>query len=235
MHVFVGWDPAESAAADVATASLARRANVPLTIDLVRLDDMRESGMYTRPTVEPQLGQLWDVISNAPMSTEFAISRFFVPHLANADDDWALFVDSDIVALHDPLTIMHEADERFAIQCVQHPPMAQGGPVKKVNKPQTAYPRKNWSSVMLWNLRHPALQRLSLEYLNEAPGRDLHRFVWLEDDELGALSPRWNWLVSVQDRPEAAAIAHFTLGGPWLAGWAPKAHDDIWLEARDAR
>jgi len=189
--------------------------------------------MYTRPTAEPQLGQLWDVISNAPMSTEFAISRFFIPHLAAPTDAWALFVDSDVVALADPLAILAEANPHCALQCVHHPHALQGGSVKKVNRPQLPYARKNWSSVMLWNLRHPAHRRLTLSHLNSTPGRDLHRFGWLEYGELGSLSDRWNWLVNVRERPADAAIAHFTLGGPWLSGWGGAPHDNIWLEARN--
>jgi hypothetical protein len=94
---------------------------------------------------------------------------------------------------------------------------------------QVAYARKNWSSVALWNCDHPANRRLSLVDVNERPGRDLHAFYWLHDDEIGELPARWNWLVGVQDKPEDPAIAHFTLGTPDMVPNSP--HADIWFNA----
>ncbi len=67
--------------------------------------------------------------------------------------------------------------------------------------------------------------------INSRPGRDLHAFYWLADDEIGDLQPQWNWLVNQTPRPQNLGIAHFTLGGPWLPGWKPAAHDDLWTEA----
>jgi hypothetical protein len=104
-----------------------------------------------------------------------------------------------------------------------------------VNQQQTIYPRKNWSSVMLFNCNHPANRRLTLHDINNRPGRDLHAFYWLHDEEIGTLNPRWNWLVNEQERPLDVAIAHFTNGGPWIAGWIPAPFDDLWLEAQASR
>ena len=69
--------------------------------------------------------------------------------------------------------------------------------------------------------------------INTLPGRDLHRFCWLEDEEIGELEPRWNWLVNVQPMPPMPAVAHFTLGGPWFDGWPGAEHDDLWVKERD--
>jgi hypothetical protein len=85
--------------------------------------------------------------------------------------------------------------------------------------------------VMLWNCDHPANQRLSLQDVNERPGRDLHRFYWLNDDEIGSLPREWNWLVNVTEKPKNPCIAHFTLGGPFTPGWLKADHDLIWLQA----
>lgn len=98
---------------------------------------------------------------------------------------------------------------------------------------QTIYKRKNWSSFFVINSDHPANDRLTLDMINKTPGRDLHAFSWLEDDEIGDLSPGWNWLVNVQEKPEKLYNAHFTLGGPWFKKWEPKKHDDLWLIYRD--
>jgi hypothetical protein len=51
---------------------------------------------------------------------------------------------------------------------------------------------------MLFNCDHPSNKKLTVEMINTLPGRDLHRFCWLEDDEIGELDPGWNWLVGEQ-------------------------------------
>ena len=84
---------------------------------------------------------------------------------------------------------------------------------------QSNYARKNWSSVMLFNCDHPANKRLSLNMVNTLPGRELHRLCWLEDHEIGALKPEWNYLVgSTKDCPDPQ-IVHHTLGIPSMPGY----------------
>jgi hypothetical protein len=95
---------------------------------------------------------------------------------------------------------------------------------------QLAYPRKNWSSVVLWNCDHPANRRLSLVDVQERRGFDLHQFYWLADNEIGALPAEWNWLVNVEPQPLAPKIAHFTLGGPFTPGWQGANHDSLWYQ-----
>lgn len=231
VNVLIGFDPNESLAHQVAWKSIRTfepRANIAPVI----LDRLRRANFYRRPT-ERRNGQLWDTISEAPMSSEFAISRFFIPYLTTPSDEWALFVDSDVVSLSPVAKVLEEADPRYAVQVVKHALPYEVG-TKKVNKANLPYARKNWSSVMLWNLRHRAHRELTLNVLNNMPGRDLHRFCWLADDEIGDLSPGWNWLVNVEECPDPCHIAHFTLGGPWLEGWQPAQHDDIWWEASRA-
>ncbi|RPJ39781.1 MAG: hypothetical protein EHM35_01485, partial [Planctomycetaceae bacterium] len=98
-NVWIGWDPRDAEAFAVARHSIRRRSG-HIPVHAVVLDDLRRSGLYYRPTSKRN-GRLWDDISDAPMSTEFAISRFFVPHLATAFQSsrtgWALFVDADVL------------------------------------------------------------------------------------------------------------------------------------------
>jgi hypothetical protein len=119
--------------------------------------------------------------------------------------------------------------ENKAVQVVKHvyEPSALWKMDGQANRP---YARKNWSSVMLFNCDHPANRRLSLHDINSRPGRDLHAFYWLHDDEIGLIPREWNWLVGEQDMPLEPKLAHFTLGGPFVPGWMPRAHDDIWLK-----
>ena len=179
----------------VSERSLRSRASIPVEVSPVVLDELRRAGLYTRPT-EWREQRLWDVISEAPMSTEFAITRFFVPLLAakaGRGEGWAVFCDCDFLWLADIAELLDSADATKALCCVQHrhEPFEA---LKMDGQAQTRYARKNWSSLMLFNLAHPAHQRLTLETLNGVPGRDLHRFCWLTDDEIGALPTDWNWL-----------------------------------------
>jgi lipopolysaccharide biosynthesis glycosyltransferase len=225
VKIYIGQDSREPEAYRAACASLekhAQNANVtPLDIDR-----LASFGLLRRPV--DRRGQLYDLHSNAPATTDFAVSRFLVPHLAQSG--WALFVDADVVFLSDIRELFALADPSKAVMVVQH---QRGGSetAKMDGQIQTQYSRKNWSSVCLWNCDHPANQRLSLQDVNERPGRDLHRFYWLADSEIGALPPEWNWLVNVQPIPAHPKIAHFTLGGPFTPGWIGAPHDEIWLEA----
>jgi lipopolysaccharide biosynthesis glycosyltransferase len=225
VRVFIGHDPREQPAYDVAVRSLARVSPQALVTPL-RLDRLAAGGLLRRLT--DTRGVIWDLPSNAPCSTEFAISRFLVPMLAQTG--WALFTDCDVVFQADVAQLFALADPRFAVMVVKHPPLLAQG-VKMDGQAQVAYGRKNWSSVMLWNCDHPANARLSLADVNERPGRDLHALYWLADSEIGELPARWNWLVNLRPRPEEAGIAHFTEGGPWLPTWRGAPHDDLWLEA----
>lgn len=220
MKLYIGYDPAEDRAYRAAVSSLEKHSI--LSHERLSEDRLRSSGLLTR--VVDKRGQMYDLPSNAPCSTEFATSRFMVPLLCQSG--WAMFVDCDIVFLSDPTSIMSHADKNKAVIVVQHNHIGRGK--KMVGMAQTAYPRKNWSSVMLFNCDHPANQRLSLRDINERPGRDLHAFYWLHNDEIGSLPVEWNWLVNVTEKPLHPKIAHFTNGGPWLDGWESAPNDNLW-------
>lgn len=226
MKVFIGYDSKEHRAFEIAAKTLRARSSIHLDVIPLRIDVLRTQGLLRRPT--DTRGGIYDLNSNAPASTEFAISRFLVPFLAQTGP--ALFVDCDVVFLDDVAKLLHLFDPQYAVQVVKHDHRPTEL-TKMGGVPQTLYARKNWSSVMLWNTDHTANQRLSLDAVNNWPGRDLHAFSWLHDSEIGALPARWNWLVGEQPKPRAIGIAHFTRGGPWLTEWRPAAHDHIWLDA----
>jgi hypothetical protein len=223
VRIYIGHDGREQAAYDVAVRTLAKHSQVaPEPLSTERL---AERGLLRR-TVDRR-GQMYDLPSNAPCATDFAISRFLTPILTQTG--WALFVDCDVVFMADPAELLAIADPSKAVMVVKHD--QAGGGYKMDGQVQTTYSRKNWSSVMLFNCDHPANRRLSLVDVNERPGRDLHAFYWLADTEIGDLPFEWNWLVNVEPKPEAPKIAHFTHGGPWFSTWPGAEHDEIWLEA----
>lgn len=226
MRVYIGYDQKEDAAYQACVRSLWRHSpnSMPLKLESDRL---AAAGLLTRPV--DRRGVLYDLPSGAPCSTEFANSRFIVPLIAQTG--WVLFVDCDVLFFNDADEIMEHADPDKAVCVVQHR-YEVSERSKMDSQPQTRYPRKNWSSVMLFNCDHPANRRLSLHDVNSRPGRDLHAFYWLNDSEIGELPAGWNWLVDVQPRPEQLHIAHFTLGGPWIDSWASRDSDRLWLENR---
>src|SRR5262249_12387251 len=148
----------------------------------LRLDYLRNNMMLWR-RFEMRDGIVWDLLSKAPMSTEFALTRFFVPLLAHTG--WALFVDPDVVFTRDVAELFALADDRYAAMCVKHDHRPDGS-VKMDGQIQTYYPRKNWSSVVLYNADHPGNRRLTLGILNNVPGRDLHGLRWLNDEAIGS-------------------------------------------------
>jgi hypothetical protein len=211
LKVFIGFDSREPEAYEVAVSSLMRRASVPVSVTPLEINRLAAHGLLRRPT--DLRGQRYDLPSNAPASTEFAVSRFLVPLLAQTG--FALFCDSDVVFLDDVANLFALAEEQYAVMCVKHSPQTDVAP-KMDSQAQVSYPFKNWSSVMLWNCEHPANRRLSLVDINERPGRDLHGMYWCNPIEIGALPARWNYLVGVHERPKNIGLAHFTLGIPTL-------------------
>lgn len=233
MSVWIGYDPREAEAFAVARESI-RRYHRHIVVRGVLLRPLQDTGLYYRPT-RSRLGKLWDDISDAPMSTEFAISRFLVPHLAKSFHNgggWALFTDCDVMFRASPSEMVKELDDSKALYCVKH--NYQPAHVEKMDgQVQTNYPRKNWSSVMAFNLDHDSNRKLTVEMVNERPGRDLHRFCWLEDDEIGELGPEWNYLVGHTQNVAYPKIVHFTEGGPWFTAFREVEFAGEWFAERD--
>lgn len=229
MKVYVGFDPRERTAYDVTRYSILSRAKNPKKVQVIpiELSNERISKILTRP-IEKKDGKLWCPISQAPMATEFAISRFCVPFLENSD--WVLFCDSDMLCLDDIENLFALADDKYAVMVVKH----NQNPTEKTKmdgQVQTSYSRKNWSSLILWNCSHPSNKKLTKDMLNSLPGRDLHAFKWLEDEEIGELPVEWNFLVRVSERTDKPLkMLHYTLGGPWFENWEKQDMDDLWIE-----
>lgn len=222
--IFIGYDPREAAAFAVARHSIRRRMSVQLPVFGLVLSSLQGVGLFSRP-IERRGGQLWDVISDAPMSTEHANSRFLVPHLAGGG--WAMFCDGDVLARTNVGRIFDDLDPAKAVYCVQHrhDPIDE---IKMDGQIQTRYERKNWSSVMVWNVNHSANRALTVDLINKVPGRDLHRFFWLYDEQIGELDQSWNWLVGVTDPAIDPKIAHFTNGLPYMPGCEDVPCADEW-------
>lgn len=227
MSVWIGFDPRETAA--FAVARMTAKANVlgPVPVHGVVLDELKAQGLYTRPTRQ-RLGKTWDEVSGAYNSTEFSVSRFLVPHLAN--NGWALFMDCDVLVRASLNPLLFEMKPDKAVYVVKHQYAPDAG-IKMDGQVQSNYHRKNWSSVCLWNCDHPANKALTVDLVNSLPGRDLHSFVWLQDKDIGELPPEWNYLVGHTQIDTEPKIVHFTEGGPWFTGFENVEFADEWRAA----
>lgn len=218
-RIFIGWDSREALAYDVCRYSLSSHARDGHVIRPLAQRALRALGLYWRP--EDPLA-----------STEFTYTRFLVPALANYQG-WALFADCDILFRADVGELFELAEDRYAVMVVKHDHQPRAT-TKMGQAIQTAYPRKNWSSVVLWNCGHPANRRLTPNLVNEQSGAFLHRFQWLEDAQIGALPLAWNYLVGWNTQaqcPEPKA-AHFTEGIPGIhPGHDSDEYAGEWLRA----
>lgn len=227
ISAFIGYDNRFTRAFAVTIKSLMEKSTLAMPIHPLLLPQLQGMGIYDRP-MSRNGAQLFDRISNAPMATEFAISRFFIPYLAQYNG-WTLFCDSDFLFLKDVRELFDQRNDKYAVMCVKHDYAPQDA-IKMDGQEQTLYARKNWSSLMLINNAHPKNRILEPRLLNSVPGRDLHGFNWLEDDDIGALDQQWNWLEGHSDDTIIPAAVHFTRGTPDLPGYENIDYADEWRE-----
>lgn len=228
--IWIGFDPRQCSAYAVTRRSVEQHAPAGTAVHGLVLSDLQARGLYRRP-LERRDAVLWDTISKAPMATEHACSRFLTPELAG--NGWAMFMDGDMLVRSDLSELFDQLDPKYAVYCVKHDhDPAEGG--KMVGQVQTRYPRKNWSSLMVFNCLHYANDELTVDVVNTLPGRDLHRFCWLDDCDIGALDPKWNFLVGHSDTKIDPAIVHFTEGVPDMPGYHGEPYADEWRAQRQA-
>jgi hypothetical protein len=223
--VFVGYDTRLPLPYAVTARSILKKTRYSVEITPLLLPHLQAQGLYVRETVTKD-GQMFDTISDAPMSTEFAISRFLIPYLCDYQG-FAVFCDSDFLFRSDIQNLFDLVDPSKAVQCVKHDYRPKDE--KKMDgQIQTQYSRKNWSSLMIFNCGHPSNYKLDLTMVNTLPGRDLHAFSWLQDDEIGDIPPLWNWLEGHNLPTVGIEAVHYTRGTPDMAGYENTQHADEW-------
>ena len=201
--VFIGYDPREHEAAEVCKHSILKHSTLPVQIEFLKQQELRDKEVYWRE-------------ADPDSSTEFTFTRFLVPYLCNYTG-YAVFVDCDFVFVDDIRELFQELDTSYAVQVVKHNYKPKNT-TKMDGQAQHQYPRKNWSSCMLFNCGHPATLALTPELVNKESGQHLHRFEWLDNQYVGTLSRGWNWLVNWYREPEDGTprAIHYTEGGPWF-------------------
>lgn len=220
LKIYVGYDSREDIAWRVCRYSLLRHAVGEISVSPLKQPALRELGLYRRP-------------ADKTASTEFSLTRFLTPFLA-ATDGWSMFVDCDFLFTGDITALIGRLDPTKAVYVVQHEYTPQQT-VKMDGKTQTQYPRKNWSSMMLFNGRHPDVKALTPDVVNTSEPAHLHRFNWIKnDDDIGSLDREWNFLVGEYEAPDQAPSAiHYTNGGPWFPNWTHVDYGSLWISERD--
>lgn len=217
LKVFIGWDTREQEAYDVCVHTLKKHCSQDIEIIPIKKHELMKEGLYTRP--QPEAG-----------SVEFTYTRFLVPYLCNYKG-WGLFIDCDFLFTKDVAELFSLKKNRYAVMCVHHDYTPKAS-LKMDGQKQVTYPRKNWSSCMLFNCSHISNKMLTPEVVSSESGAWLHRFKWLHDNQIGGLPEEWNWLEGEYEKPDIPpAVIHYTNGGPWFENCQDVDYADLWREA----
>ena len=214
VKIYIGFDQRESVAYHTFVQSLIDHASIPL--------DITPLAMRTLKGYEEK---------HEDKSNDFVYSRFLTPFL-NDFKGWAIFADGDMICQKDIKELLDLKDSSKALQVVKHDYKTKANQ-KYLGNINQDYPRKNWSSVILWNCEHPKHKILTPDFIANQTGKYLHRFSWLEDHEIGELPQEWNWLATEYPNNEQANIIHYTLGTPCFKDYRKTEMADIWLKKHD--
>lgn len=213
LKVFIGWDSREDIAYEVAKHSILKH-NPNIEVYPLKLYELREKGIYTRE-------------DDKKGSTEFTISRFLVPFLSGYKG-YSLFMDCDMVCLNDLEFVLEFQDALTnPVSCVKHD-YSPKSKMKMDGQMQHVYPRKNWSSVMLFN--NSKCKMLTPDIVNTETPMYLHRMLWA-DDKIGSLPPKFNFLAGYYDfEEEQPILIHYTDGGPWFKEYSNCSYSELWKQ-----
>jgi lipopolysaccharide biosynthesis glycosyltransferase len=214
INLFVGFDPREAVAYHVFCNSIIQNTSVPVQITPLVLSQLQE------------FNERHDDRSN-----DFVYSRFLTPHLSDFKG-WAIFADGDMICQGDLKELIDMADPSKAVMVVKHDYQTKATQ-KYLGNINENYPRKNWSSVILWNCDHPKHKILTPDFVSKQTGKFLHRFSWLDDQDIGELPLEWNWLASEYRVNREAKLIHFTLGTPCFKDYKNSDMADIWYHYYD--
>jgi lipopolysaccharide biosynthesis glycosyltransferase len=213
INIFIGYDHREAIAYHVCANSIIRQSSKPISLVPLALRNLQD---YEEKHTDG--------------SNQFIYSRFLVPHLMEYKG-WAIFMDGDMLVRDDIVKLWEMRDDTKAVQVVKHDYKTKLSE-KYLGSKNEDYPRKNWSSVILWNCGHPANAAVTPEFVQNATGSQVHRFTWLTDDLIGELPIEWNWLPDEFGANLDAKLIHYTLGTPCFHDFATTPMADEWHRER---
>ena len=212
INIVVGFDQRESIAYHTFCQSIIEKASLPVAFIPLAINTLKDYKEI-----------------HTDKSNDFVYSRFLTPHLQDFKG-WAIFADGDMICQADIKELWDLKDESKALLVVKHDYQTKASQ-KYLGNINENYPRKNWSSVILWNCAHPKHRILTSEFIANQTGKYLHRFSWLDDDDIGELPPEWNWLAIEYPENKNAKLIHYTLGTPCFKDYKNTEMADIWHEA----
>ena len=211
--IFIGYDPREAIAFHVCANSIIRHSTKPVQIMPLALnlfEDYKEE--------------------HTDGSNHFIYSRFLVPHLMKYTGH-AIYMDGDMIVRDDISKLWELRDATKDVQVVKHDYETKMTE-KYLGSKNENYPRKNWSSVILWNCQNHPNKKLTPEYVQRSSGAHLHRFEWIDDERIGELPAEWNWLPDEYGANPDAKLLHYTLGTPSFHEFATTPMGDEWHRER---
>lgn len=211
--IFIGYDTRETIAYHVCVNSIIRRSSSLLSLHPLAPNNLKN---YEEKHTDG--------------SNNFIYSRFLIPSLMDYKG-WALFLDGDMLVRDDITELWDMRDESKAVMVVKHDYKTRMTE-KYLGSKNENYPRKNWSSVILWNCGHEANRIVTPEFVSNATGAQVHRFTWLSDDLIGELPITWNWLPDEFGENQHAKLLHYTLGTPCFHDFATTPMADEWHRER---
>jgi lipopolysaccharide biosynthesis glycosyltransferase len=207
--IFIGYDPREAVAYHTCANSIIRQSSQPVAIVPLALNLFSD---YTE--------------THTDGSNQFIYSRFLVPHLMGYTGH-AIFMDGDMIVRGDIAELWEQRSGYYDVQVVKHDYKTRMTE-KYLGAKNEDYPRKNWSSVILWNCNSHPNRKLTPEFVQKSTGAELHRFTWIEDSRIGELPPEWNWLPDEYGPNLDAKLLHYTLGTPCFHEFATTPQGDEW-------
>ena len=210
IKIVVGFDQTESVAYHTFCQSIIEKSSLPVSFLPLAINNLKN---YKE--------------THTDQSNDFIYSRFLTPYLRNFEG-WAIFADGDMICQADLKELWDLRDESKAVLVVKHNYQTKNFK-KYLGNINENYPRKNWSSLILWNCAHPKHKILTPEFVARETGKYLHRFSWLDDDDIGDLPLEWNWLAIEYPINLKAKIIHYTLGTPCFKEYAESDMSDIWF------
>ncbi len=212
--IVVGFDQREAIAYHVFCQSVLERSSSPVCFT---------------PLSENTLANYKETHSDG--SNKFVYSRFLTPYLSGFSG-WAIFADGDMVCKEDITKLWDLRDDSKPVLVVKHDYKTKAK-IKYLGNKNENYPRKNWSSLILWNCEHPTNRLLTPDFIQSQPGSFLHRFSWLSDELIGELPMEWNWLAIEYPENPDAKIIHYTLGTPCFKDYSEESMSDLWHQVYD--
>ena len=212
LNIFVGFDQKEAIAYHTFVQSIIEKSSIPLSIT---------------PLAENNLDHYSEQHTDG--TNKFTYSRFLVPYLMDFKG-WAIFADGDMVCLSDLRDLKQFFDPNIAVSVVQHNYKTKYK-TKYFGQKNEDYPRKNWSSMIVWNCEHPKNKILTPDFISQKEGSFLHRFNWLKDVEIGELPKSWNWLAMEYEEKKDLDLIHYTLGTPCFKEYSNKSLAEFWKKS----